>query len=299
MESWTVFILGWLPLYSWIRLILLSYLVLPQTQGAKILYFNYVEPFIAQHEGDIEIFIGKAHERASAVGLAYLNQLIELIRERLLGMPPRKQETQPPAAAGAGAYAQNLLSRFAIPAARAGVVAPASDFYGMLSGAVAAATASGSAGTKSREAQVDQLSRGTLIPEHVNSNAEKMNFITSQRDKLGVLMQALDKEQQNLDLAYGPLPGGERSLDADLKKNRSDQSFDTIEHAEVGRADQQKAPGAGVGAGAGARKTTGGWMPSGWFGGGSDGQRSVTENATKELKNIVQGVSSSIDPGRR
>jgi hypothetical protein len=53
-ESWTVFIIGWFPFYSWIRLGVLLWLVLPQTQGAKLLYVSYVSPFIIEHERQID-----------------------------------------------------------------------------------------------------------------------------------------------------------------------------------------------------------------------------------------------------
>ena len=108
------------PFYSWIRLFFLCYLVLPQTQCARLLYVQYVDPFLEQHEREIEEFIANSHERAKALGLQYFYQLIDLIREKVLGLPPQTGGASPPPPSGAGAYAQSLLSRFNMPAAGAG-----------------------------------------------------------------------------------------------------------------------------------------------------------------------------------
>ncbi|KAL5343866.1 TB2/DP1, HVA22 family-domain-containing protein [Aspergillus crustosus] len=228
-ESWTVFIIGWFPFYSWIRLGFFAYLVLPQTQGARILYQDYVDPFLANHEREIEEFIGHSHERAKALGLLYFYQAIDWLRERVLGLPPQRPVTPPPAATS---YAQSLLSRFYLPSAVGGInPAPASDWYSAISSAVAAVTSPGA----SRDIRAEELSAsGTLLPREFESKsqAEKANFYSSQRHMLDVLRDALAKEERNLDtapeedddLAYGS---------PSLKKNRSDNSFDHIEHDDI------------------------------------------------------------------
>ncbi|KAL4913286.1 TB2/DP1, HVA22 family-domain-containing protein [Aspergillus aurantiobrunneus] len=224
-ESWTVFILGWFPFYSWIRLAFFAYLVLPQTQGARTLYQDYVDPFLAHHEREIEEFIGRSHERAKALGLQYFYQLIDLIRERVLGLPPQRPPAPPPASAAS--YAQSLLSRFNLPSAVGGNnPAPANDWYSAISSAVASVTSPG----KSPEARAEALSAsGTLLPREFESKsrAEKAKFYSNQRDMLDVLRDALMKEERSLDddgLAYGGAP---------LRKNRSDNSFDHIEHEDT------------------------------------------------------------------
>lgn len=328
-ESWSVFILGWLPFYSWIRLFFLSYLVLPQTQGAKLLYTNYVEPFIANHERQIDIFIGDLHEKGSQAGLGYLKRLIDLIRQRALGLPPTREEPRPPPTAAG--YAQSLLSRFAMPSARAPTT---SDFYSMLSGAVAAATST-TTSTRSASGIRTTSSSNTstnnpLIPSHITTNADKQTFLTSQREKLAVLMKALDHEQRDLDLAYGNHPPGfGKQLESDvdrrirdahpgpgsgsghgagggsfeMRKNKSDNSFQNIEREEW---DNESPPGAlaedKARQGAGRRTTSGGWNPTTWFGGsggaGSGDDGSALGEVAKEVRDAVQGMSSSIDTPR-
>ncbi|KAL5003320.1 TB2/DP1, HVA22 family-domain-containing protein [Aspergillus recurvatus] len=228
-ESWTYFILGWIPLYSWIRLGFFAYLVLPQTQGARILYQDYVEPFLAHHEREIEEFIGRAHERAKALGLQYFYQVIDFVRERVLGLPPQRPPTPPPASAAS--YAQSLLSRFNLPSAVGGTSpAPANDWYSAISSAVAAVTSPG----KSHEARAEELSAsGALLPREFESKsrAEKASFYSKQRDLLDVLRNALINEERNLEHAEeDPLAYGSG---APLKKNRSDNSFDHIEHEDT------------------------------------------------------------------
>ncbi|KAL4880684.1 TB2/DP1, HVA22 family-domain-containing protein [Aspergillus karnatakaensis] len=229
-ESWTVFIIGWIPFYSWLRLFFFAYLVLPQTQGARMLYQDYVDPFLAHHEREIEEFIGRSHERAKALGLQYFYQAIDYVRERVLGLPPQRPPTPPPATATS--YAQSLLSRFNLPSAVGGTnPAPANDWYSAISSAVAAVTSPGA----SRETRAEELSAsGSLLPQEfeAKSPAEKAKFYSSQRHMLDVLRDALMKEERNLDnapeedddLAYGGAP---------LKKNRSDNSFDHIEHEDT------------------------------------------------------------------
>ncbi len=79
------------PFYAYLRLFLLSYLVLPQTQGARLLYQSYIQPFLAQHEADIDIFISHARNRARAIGLQYLKRAMDFIKENLLRLQPIAQ----------------------------------------------------------------------------------------------------------------------------------------------------------------------------------------------------------------
>ncbi|EEH03938.1 HVA22 domain membrane protein [Histoplasma capsulatum G186AR] len=259
VESWTYFIIGWFPFYSWIRLFALSYLVLPQTQGAKMLYREYIDPFLCRHERDIEHFISKTHDSAKSAGLEYLYKAINLLRERVLGLPPMAATAapspHPPQAAGAAGFAQSLLSRFTIPGtagAASSLASPAADLYSLLAAAVGSATSSG----KSRDVQAEELSAsGKLIPDSIAtaSKAEQAEYIASQKERLGVLLSAFDREQRNLRLdprdAAGAFGGGGGSSDQDdlaygsggydeyggagLRKNRSDVSFENIEHEDL------------------------------------------------------------------
>ncbi|THC99688.1 hypothetical protein EYZ11_000849 [Aspergillus tanneri] len=269
-ESWTVFILG-----CWFRLFFLTYLVLPQTQGARMLYQDYVDPLLYQHERDIEDFIGRSHERAKAMGLQYFYKAIELVREKVLGLPPQRPATPPPAPSGPASYAQSLLSRFNIPAvAGASAPAPNNDWFSAISSAVASVASAG----QSPEKRAEELSaRGSLLPRELASmsRSEKAKFISNQRDMLDVLRSALANEEQNLGneddgLAYG----------SSLRKNRSDNSFDHIEHEDI-RDRSPARPG---------RTPSGNWA-SGWFGHGEQGQGG--SSGVEAAAQVVDGIARS------
>ena len=257
-ESWTWFILSWytiiyiatrrtlatqlannstrLPFYAYIRLLVLSYLVLPQTQGARLLYQSHIHPFLAQHEAEIDNFIIHAHDQARAAGLQYLKRALDFIKESVFGVQPKAQHS--PLAGNGGNYTQNLLSRFNLPSARQGLAAPAGDFYGLLSAALGQMGSSG--GT--RELQVEEMSNsGVLIPQGITSHAEKMTFLAMQRERLRMLLSVLDQEATNLsndELIERDVNRrmGERMEvpgEEGLKKSRSEAEFDTIERDEL------------------------------------------------------------------
>ncbi|KAH8434168.1 HVA22/TB2/DP1 family protein [Aspergillus melleus] len=277
-ESWTYFILGWLPFYSWFRLFFLTYLVLPQTQGARLLYQDYVDPFLYHHEREIEDFIGRTHEQAKAMGLQYFYQAVDLIREKVLGLPPQRPATPPPQS-GPASVAQSLLSRFNLPTAGGATgappAAPNNDWFSAISSAVGSLTST----SQSPEKRGEELSAsGSLLPRELASisRGEKAKFLSNQRDMLDVLRNALAKEEQNLGneddgLAYG----------SSLKKNRSDNSFDHIEHDDI----RDRSPGQP------ARTPSGNWA-SGWFGQGEQGGSSGVEFAARAVDEIARSRGS-------
>ena len=134
-------------------------------------------------------------------------------------------------------------------------------------------------------------------------------------------MKALDREQQDLDLAYGnPRPGLEKSLEADIerrmrdasgsgsgsghdednlemRKNKSDNSFQNIERDDFEDADPTADEKKRVDAG--RRTTSGGWNPATWFSSPGAAAESRDDGlagaAAKEVRDAVQGMSSSID----
>ncbi|KAF4636301.1 hypothetical protein G7Y89_g1772 [Cudoniella acicularis] len=200
-ESWAGFILVWIPFYAWIRLGFLLYLILPQTQGARVLYQTQVHPFLRENELVIDDFISSAHDRAKAAGITYLKHAIELIKQHILGLPPK--EPTPPPTPTPYSYTQSLIARFNLPSARpvipanpiSGATSTATDFYALLASAVSAATSRDiSAGTNQPH---DLSNSGTLIPPTVQGD-ERLTFISAQRERLAILLSALDKEANTL-----------------------------------------------------------------------------------------------------
>ncbi|CAL3963925.1 unnamed protein product [Diplocarpon coronariae] len=301
-ESWAGFILVWVPFYAWIRLGFLLYLILPQTQGAKVLYQSHVHPWLQENERSIDDFISSAHDRAKAAGYTYLKQAVELLKQHLLGLPPK--EPTPPPTPSPFTYTQSLIARFNLPSARPaiGAASTATDFYSLLASAVNAATSRDLAsGAQPR----DISNSGTLIPPSVSGD-DRLAFISAQRERLAILLSALDKEANTLQkqpanpaprhvpnmFFHGSSEGEERPISAmsGLSTRKSEHDFEKIE-AESGaeepdipyRQTIQRSSG-----------STGSWMPWSW-GAKDDGPTGTDTDMSGTLQVEDKGRSSGVD----
>ncbi|KAK9477353.1 TB2/DP1, HVA22 family-domain-containing protein [Lipomyces japonicus] len=63
IESWFGFLFTWLPLYGFVKLGFMIWLVLPQTQGSSYVYFTYIEPTLSSHEKEIEAVVARTQEQ--------------------------------------------------------------------------------------------------------------------------------------------------------------------------------------------------------------------------------------------
>ncbi|KAJ4327489.1 hypothetical protein N0V84_002015 [Fusarium piperis] len=294
VESWVWFIVSWIPLYGYFRLLFLLYLILPQTQGARRIYEDKIHPWLEENESQIDDFIASAHERLTAAGIAYLKLAIEQFKTKVLGLPPSEQPSPPPEPAQS--YTQSLLSRFSVPAARwtgDGSNSTGTDFYSLLSSAVAAATNAGGSAAGTRTAGSNATNTSTLIPPHLRDSNEKMSFISAQRDRLNILLNALDREAQDLrnetqraqtraahrrapSMSYDGTeedeptqrPPSGLSGWSGMSKSRSETDFERID-AESGTEDDGTVRRRNMGAG--TRNTSGTWVPWGWGGEASPG----------------------------
>ncbi|KAK1832073.1 receptor expression-enhancing protein 2 [Podospora conica] len=299
VESWTEWLLVWIPFYAYIRLLFLLYLVLPQTQGARIIYQTYVHPWLEDNESSIEDFIASAHERLRAAGMAYIKQAIELLKTNVLGMAPSPQAAaaSAPTQHTPQSYTQSLLARFNLPAAGwpANNNSAGSDFYSFLSSAVSAAAGAASAAPRDGSANMSASSTSTLIPDSIVGSAARMSFLQAQRERLNSVMFALDREatqlqSQEADRAQlratgwnpdgshqgeGPPPSrslSEQSVMSGLSKSRSVGDFEKLE-AESGEEDGNASPGVRLRATPSAASGAGGsWMPWGWGAGTPAGE---------------------------
>jgi hypothetical protein len=264
-------------------------------------YLSYVEPFVAQYERNIDEFIGHAHERLQSAGLGYLSQLVDIIREKLLGQaaPQQGAEFQNTSAAG---YAQNLLSRFAMPDARTN----AASLYGIASGAAGLFTGMSAPTGRTRDFSP---SSGTLnLPS--GTNLEKSNYIASERARLANMLRTLEKEQQSIDLAYGAETSSRTS---NLATSHSEASFESISHSDVLPIPPSLIPGQKPHQSE-KRTTSGNWV-TGWFAGaqpmpGEESRAATTRSnvsgqssggkgwsAAKDMTDAIQGTSSGVDTG--
>ncbi|KAK0388116.1 hypothetical protein NLU13_4360 [Sarocladium strictum] len=283
---------------SWVNFIL--------TQGARIIYEEHIHPFLQDNEAHIDEFIANAHDRLRTAGVAYIKQAIEYVKTQVLGFPPTEPTPEPAHAQGAPqSYTQSLLARFSVPTARwagsstSAATATGNDFYNLLASAVSAATAA--ATTKNDPASA---SGPSLIPASLQDSREKMTFIAAQRERLNILLSALDREAQDIEQsdstgdantkAATPPDRASRSMAFDgnedeeptqrppsglsmwsaLSKSRSEVDFEKIE-AESGAEDEdgslrrRRGKGGKDDVDATPSATTGSWMPWGWGGTGA------------------------------
>ncbi|KAM4062776.1 TB2/DP1, HVA22 family protein [Hirsutella rhossiliensis] len=252
VESWVSFILAWVPFYGYIRFFFFLYLILPQTQGARVIYEERIHPFLEENEGTIDNLIASTHDRLKVAGMTYLRRAIEYLKINVLGLPPSEEEEPPaPAPAGQQGYTQSLLARFSVPTARwTGAAHTGSDFYNLLANAVSAATGATGGASGSRAAP----DSGTLIPPNLRDSAEKMNFIAAQRERLSIVLSALDREAQEIQRDAGDAPPGafaqghqdndasSRRRSSGLSKSRSETDFEKVE-AESGAEGEDEGDG--------------------------------------------------------
>jgi receptor expression-enhancing protein 1/2/3/4 len=302
------------PFYAWIRLAFLLYLILPQTQGARVLYQTHVHPFLHDNEIAIDEFISSAHDRAKAAGITYLKNFIELVKQHLLGLPPK--EPTPPPTPSTYSYAQSLLARFNLPSARPafpsnpipGATSTANDFYALLASAVNAATST--AGPSNVNQVRDLSNSGTLIPPTINGE-ERLTFIAAQRERLSILLSALDKEASNLEstssgtkqrmpsMAFDGSSGSEEEVGASsgerpksamsgLSTRRSEADFENIdaesgtEEVETNRRRVTRGQSSGGGS----------WMPWSW---GAKAAEASEDTVMGEDDSRGKGKSSGVD----
>lgn len=178
---------------------------------------------------------------------------IEWARVNVLGFAPR--ERAPPPAPGQS-YAQNLMTRFNMPSARG-----SDNLYGLVNQALSGASA---LYTGNRDAQAAELSRSAnIIPDNIRNNDDRLNYVSSQRERLMTLLQAFDREADNV---RAQREGGSRYHEGSggLSKSRSEAEFDRIEVDEASSVLGSERPPYPLTPPAFNRSTSSGWMPWNW-----------------------------------
>lgn len=80
-EEFFGFLVGFLPFFQLFRFLFISWLVLPQTQGASQIYLSHIAPFLVLHESQIDSYVYTAHEKIKALGADYLARLLHYSKE--------------------------------------------------------------------------------------------------------------------------------------------------------------------------------------------------------------------------
>ncbi|KAF9994502.1 receptor accessory protein 4 [Entomortierella chlamydospora] len=76
----------WFPFYYEIKLLFVLWMILPQTQGSIYLYQTFVDPYLAQHENDIDRALKDMQKQAMDMGMQYIKQAIQLIQNLVLDL---------------------------------------------------------------------------------------------------------------------------------------------------------------------------------------------------------------------
>ncbi|KAF9330568.1 receptor accessory protein 4 [Podila minutissima] len=74
----------WLPFYYEIKLLFVLWMILPQTQGSIYLYQAFVDPYLNQHEHEIDQTLKNIQKQAKAMGMQYIKQGIQLLQNLIL-----------------------------------------------------------------------------------------------------------------------------------------------------------------------------------------------------------------------
>lgn len=282
-----------------------------------------MHPYLEDNESQIEDLIATTHDKMKAAGMAYLKHAIELLRTQVLGMAPSPEEaahadsnTNIPASQQPRGYTQALLDRFQLPAARwlpAGSnAAVGADFYNFLASAVATATGAGAGTNKENDPNAssnsaaaaaaaapgvgafptgDLTASGTLVPPNIRDNADKMTFLAAQRERLNMVLSALDREAAHLrsssDATASPSvqdyhltgalapdsandrPTTSASAKSGLSKSRSEADFEKIEAESGAEEDVETARPEPA--------RSGSWIPWGWGGAPKEEEKSKDE----------------------
>ncbi|KAG0328746.1 receptor accessory protein 4 [Dissophora globulifera] len=76
----------WFPFYYEIKLIFVLWMIMPQTQGSIYLYQKFVDPYLSQHEHDIDKALKDMQNQAMAMGMQYIKQAVQMIQNLAFDM---------------------------------------------------------------------------------------------------------------------------------------------------------------------------------------------------------------------
>ncbi|KAJ3228439.1 hypothetical protein HDU81_006161 [Chytriomyces hyalinus] len=67
IEVFTDYLLYWIPFYYAIKSVIILYLILPQFQGAKVVYVSIISPYLMKQQSGIDADIAKMKKQAASV----------------------------------------------------------------------------------------------------------------------------------------------------------------------------------------------------------------------------------------
>ncbi|KAF9209825.1 receptor accessory protein 4 [Haplosporangium sp. Z 27] len=76
----------WFPFYYEIKLAFVLWMILPQTQGSIYLYQAFVDPYLSQHEHDIDQALIDIQKQAMHMGMQYVKQALQFLQNLALDL---------------------------------------------------------------------------------------------------------------------------------------------------------------------------------------------------------------------
>ncbi|KAI8978056.1 hypothetical protein BDB01DRAFT_281518 [Pilobolus umbonatus] len=86
IEYFTDIFLFWIPFYTEFKLILLLWLILPQTQGTTLVYNRYLFPYLEQNEEYIDTTLISIQHKLKDILVLYGKQCIDGMKKIVLDM---------------------------------------------------------------------------------------------------------------------------------------------------------------------------------------------------------------------
>ena len=160
------------------------------------------------------------------------------------------------------------------------------DFYALLASAVGGVTSPNTAGQAK-----DLAESGSLIPPTVKGE-ERISFIAAQRERLAILLSALDREASSLQEGEGSDDGTKERPKSGMSSRKSEPDFEKIDKESV----EEVGNGNGNRKKMGNRSVSGSWLPWAWGGSaqvkGGDEDVDVVMRGTEETKGKSSGVDT-------
>ncbi|KAG0048117.1 hypothetical protein BGZ83_006886 [Gryganskiella cystojenkinii] len=81
----------WLPFYYEFKMLFVLWMILPQTQGSIYLYQAIVDPYLTQHEREIDQTLKDIQKQAMAMGMEYIKRGIQFLQNLVFDLYKKSQ----------------------------------------------------------------------------------------------------------------------------------------------------------------------------------------------------------------
>lgn len=78
IEATCVFITQWVPLYYEAKLLVILWMIAPQTQGAKLIFIKYIKPLLEKYASRIDPVFARTEEMLNSRVTAQAAKLVEM-----------------------------------------------------------------------------------------------------------------------------------------------------------------------------------------------------------------------------